>query len=148
MSWWNLISLRIFVNIFPSNNNLLYSGGSKLWIKTTEKMIIWCKLSAYMLIKFKLSNFIVTVVLDIHRYVIKHNVYRFFLSDSIFLRGQYVHLFWQFWWLTTCYNAVKMYVFRNNLNWVELNQVFISCVLFKDNEQLVNPTWEQGNLLT
>lgn len=41
-----------------------------------------------------------------------------------------------------------MYVFRNNLNWFELNQVFISGVLFKGNEQLVNPTWEQGNLLT
>lgn len=40
-----------------------------------------------------------------------------------------------------------MYVFRNNLKWFELNQVFISGVLFKDNEQLVNPTWEQDNFL-
>lgn len=40
-----------------------------------------------------------------------------------------------------------MYVFRNNLKWFGLNQVFISGVLFKDNEQLVNPTWEQDNFL-
>lgn len=40
-----------------------------------------------------------------------------------------------------------MYVFRNNLKWFELNQVFISGVLFKDNEQLVNPAWEQDNFL-
>lgn len=40
-----------------------------------------------------------------------------------------------------------MYVFRIDLKWFELNQVFISGVLFKDNEQLVNPTWEQDNFL-
>lgn len=41
-----------------------------------------------------------------------------------------------------------MYVFRNNLNWFELNQVFISGVLFKEKEQLVNPTWNKATFLT